>query len=264
MPFTISHAAVAVPLQPLARRGRLPLSALVIGAMVPDFEYFLHLRPLALWGHSLVGLATFCLPVGLAVLAAWELVVRDSVRDLAGLETRAVDTPRSGRWWALASVGILLGAGTHVLWDGMTHQGRWAERFVPALGATAIHLPDRPITWLAVLDHASTVVGGAVILVWLTKLLQPHRRALTTVHRSRWRAVVVTLLVGAATGVGLWNGSHGPAPTDYWNGELWLARVAVGAMLGLGAALLTFGAIHRLARPGTQLVLQEDDDNIGQ
>ncbi|HET7456508.1 MAG TPA: DUF4184 family protein, partial [Gemmatimonadaceae bacterium] len=85
MPFTLSHPAAAGALHPLVRRGWLPLSALVVGTMAPDFEYLIHLRPLALWGHSAVGLFAFCLPAGLAVLAAWELVVRDPVRGLIGL-----------------------------------------------------------------------------------------------------------------------------------------------------------------------------------
>ena len=42
LPFTLAHAAAVVPIW---RRGRsfLPLSALVVGCMAPDFEYFANL-----------------------------------------------------------------------------------------------------------------------------------------------------------------------------------------------------------------------------
>ena len=36
MPFTVSHAAAVLPLQRLG----LPLTALMIGSMAPDFGYF--------------------------------------------------------------------------------------------------------------------------------------------------------------------------------------------------------------------------------
>jgi hypothetical protein len=58
MPFTLSHPAAVAPLWPIARRFRLSLAALAIGAMVPDFEFFLHLRPAARWSHALVGVFT--------------------------------------------------------------------------------------------------------------------------------------------------------------------------------------------------------------
>ena len=64
MPFTLSHAAVAAP---LARRG-LILSAVAIGSMTPDFEYFLRLSMNSRWSHSLPGVLTFCLPVSILVL----------------------------------------------------------------------------------------------------------------------------------------------------------------------------------------------------
>src|SRR5262245_44725270 len=70
MPFTIAHSAVALP---VLRWLRAPYaaSALVVGTMAPDFEYFLRLRPFASISHTLPGLLVFCLPAGAAVLAAF-------------------------------------------------------------------------------------------------------------------------------------------------------------------------------------------------
>ena len=61
MPFTPSHAVAAAPLW-LVARGWLPLSALVVGTMAPDYEFLLRLRPSAIVSHSVVGLVVFCLP----------------------------------------------------------------------------------------------------------------------------------------------------------------------------------------------------------
>src|SRR3954469_3094720 len=66
MPLTISHAAAVLPIH-AATRQRLPLTALMIGSMAPDFGYvfsYAASRPLT---HSIPGLFIFALPAGLAV-----------------------------------------------------------------------------------------------------------------------------------------------------------------------------------------------------
>jgi hypothetical protein len=249
MPFTISHAAIVAPLQPLVRRWRLPLSALAVGAMVPDFEYFVHLRPLALWSHSLVGLLTFCLPTGLVVVSIWEFVMRDAVASfLTGGETWSRE-PRSARWWALAVIAILLGAASHIVWDGLTHRNGWGEQMLPQIGATAVAMRGRPLTWGVLLDYASTVVGGALVCAWLAFVVR-RDGARDVWAQPGWRWPVLMWIVGGGLVFGYWNGSRSPAATDYWSGELWLARAAVGAMSGFGVALLAFCVFYRITQSG--------------
>ena len=68
MPFTVSHIAAVLPGYRPLKRAHV-LTAAVIGSMVPDFGL---LVPgfMARWQtHSLPGLFTFCLPIGLAALA---------------------------------------------------------------------------------------------------------------------------------------------------------------------------------------------------
>src|SRR6202050_3072102 len=65
MAFTISHAAAVLPFSRPLARWRL-LSAAVIGSMVPDFGWFMPLRPARFETHSVLSLLSFCLPVGLA------------------------------------------------------------------------------------------------------------------------------------------------------------------------------------------------------
>src|SRR5260370_376021 len=64
MPFTISHAAAVLPFSRLLARWQL-LSAVVIGAMVPDFGLFFPWRIQRFETHSVWGVFAFCLPVGL-------------------------------------------------------------------------------------------------------------------------------------------------------------------------------------------------------
>jgi hypothetical protein len=239
LPFTLSHPAAAAPLWPLIRRLRVPLAAVAIGAMSPDFEYFIHLRTLALWSHSLTGLFVFCLPAGLIVLALWELFAREPVLDLLGLGEAFHSTSRDRWWWGRAAAGLVIGAATHVLWDSFTHDGKWGVRQLPMLRATAGSVGGLPLPWFIVLDHVSTVIGGLVVLGWLGQRMS-RAGAFRAIAHSRWRWTTLLALAIAAVAVGLWNGFREPAALDYWNGEVWLARAMVGALLGLGLAILGF------------------------
>ena len=66
MPFTLSHAAAVLPISRLGRY-RLPLSALMIGSMAPDFGYFFSQEASRELTHSFASLPLFALPMGLAV-----------------------------------------------------------------------------------------------------------------------------------------------------------------------------------------------------
>jgi len=71
VPFTVSHAAAVLPLERLGKH-RLPLTALMVGSMAPDFGYVFSYEIGRPFTHSLLGLFMFALPVGLAV---WLLYV---------------------------------------------------------------------------------------------------------------------------------------------------------------------------------------------
>jgi Domain of unknown function (DUF4184) len=57
MPFTLAHPIAAYPLWQLSRK-RLNLLGLMVGTIVPDLAYFLALRPIESFGHTLPGALT--------------------------------------------------------------------------------------------------------------------------------------------------------------------------------------------------------------
>ncbi|WP_424531976.1 DUF4184 family protein [Sphaerisporangium viridialbum] len=85
MPLTLSHAAAVLPL-----RRRLPLAALVVGAMVPDLPYYAPLPVSAGTTHGWQGAVLVDLPAGAALLVLFELVLRTPLTALApeGLRAR--------------------------------------------------------------------------------------------------------------------------------------------------------------------------------
>lgn len=194
MPFTFFHPAAVVG---LLRRTPLVAAGLVIGAMSPDFEYFLRLNTVAAHTHTLPGLVYACVPLGLLALVAWQGLIREPfvgalpgpLRErVGGLASSGVPSDAPG--WGWAALSVLIGAATHLAWDLFTHPG-----YLPAqwLGLTAPSpLPGVP--WTGVLQRLSDVVGFAVLAVVVSRL----PRTPVTAARRPWLFWLVT---GVVTGL---------------------------------------------------------------
>src|SRR5208282_3822629 len=122
MPFTLAHPAAALPF----RKTGLVISAVVVGSMAPDFEYFLRLSPQGRYFHSLPGLIIYTLPVALAVLWLFHRSVKFAVLRLLPnrIRMRLSCTEFSfgnSRRFALLVLSVSVGALTHVIWDSFTH-----------------------------------------------------------------------------------------------------------------------------------------------
>jgi hypothetical protein len=208
MPFTISHAAAVLPIHRWLKHS-LPMSALMVGSMAPDFGYIFSYelsRPLT---HSFRGLFIFCLPAGLAVWLFYVAMLEKATTTLLSdrwhtrfARTDAITLPLALR----AALAVLLGAMTHLLWDSFTHRGTFMTDAFPAL------LSRTPgFTWLPIyhLLHALSSVAGLVILGWWLRHLQrqPPRALLRPYEISEQaRAIALWVLIAAPIlgGLGQW------------------------------------------------------------
>ena len=234
MPFTVSHAAAVLPLHRLSRN-LLPMSALMIGSMAPDFGYFFSLESSRLVTHSFMGLLTFSLPVGLCVWLFYVHVLEKATITLLGdsWHTRfartAATTPKLiGR----ACIAIVVGAFTHLLWDSFTHRGTFATDAVPALLS-----PMPGLSWMPVyhfLHGLSSVVGLVVLALWAHGLRRQPARALIRPYHISARARLVALLVLAAGTVSLGLAEWLPYAGARYDLQLFYA--AVGSMSGFFVA----------------------------
>jgi hypothetical protein len=208
VPFTFSHPAAAVPLARL----RLPLSALVVGSMSPDFAYFLGLTTQARYGHSFAGLFWFCVPVGLAVLWVFHRVIKRPALDLlpAALGERLAGAagpfafgplPR----FAVVALGVWLGAVTHVVWDAFTWHDGFGVALFPSLAVPlrTMHA-DQPYGGYAlygyrVVQHVSTALGAGLLTFWTVRWLRRAPRLPLPSRLLPWeRAAVWAVVLGGA------------------------------------------------------------------
>jgi hypothetical protein len=170
MPFTPAHVAAAFPF----RRSRLVWSALVVGTIAPDLEYFLRLAPGQPYGHTLPGVFLVTLPLALVTLWLFHALVKAPFIELLpeGLESRLA--PYAGKFrfggaarFALIVASVLIGILTHLVWDSFTHRNTWLVRDWSAL-RHPVHVNFLgAVPLYKLLQHASTLFGLMVLAVWI-------------------------------------------------------------------------------------------------
>jgi len=182
MPFTISHAAIVVPFSRPLARWRL-LSATIVGSMVPDFGLLMPWRPPRVETHGAMGLLTFCLPVGLATFWIFQRLLKVPLMavlpDAAYARWRNFALPAdidSLQQWLLAACGVLVGALTHLVWDGFTHEGARGIRMIPVLVEPVVDIAGHRLIGARLLQDVSSLVGLAVVLAIVGYGLRRGRR----------------------------------------------------------------------------------------
>lgn len=205
MPFTISHAAAAWPFE----KSKLVVSAVIIGAMAPDFDYFLDLGFSGRWTHTLAGSVEFSLPAALIVLAIFHFLLKKPAVALlpARVQRRIVIQPF--KFWPLRRflliVGsVLAGIATHLLWDSFTHPQGWGVERIAWLQSPHV-LWGRLWPNYKFAQHGSTVVGLLLLALWFREWY----RSKEPVHEiepqlsARVRVAVISAIVAIAFAVGL-------------------------------------------------------------
>jgi hypothetical protein len=169
MPFTLSHPAVTVP---FAKYG-LPLSALVIGSMTPDFVSFIPLAVDRQFTHSWPGVFLYCIPVGLAALWLFHRVLKFPLLSLLPLRHQEKLTPvalhfRFGPISQLLLIVccLIFGAATHILWDLLTHAGPWVDQNLPILYVPLVQTPYGELVLFKLLQHGSNIIGLFLLAKW--------------------------------------------------------------------------------------------------
>src|ERR1700689_299366 len=138
MPFTFSHPMAVLP---VLRVRWLDATCLVIGAMAPDFDYFIHGEQSGNFGHTLLGVAVFGVPITLIAAALFHGLVRDALLLVAPvtIARRGAIVARSPAAPMIALVtSAVIGNLTHLAWDGFTHDRGWGVRWFPRLLATRV------------------------------------------------------------------------------------------------------------------------------
>lgn len=208
MPLTFpSHSLAVLPLKMRWPR-RWDGVALVVGSAVPDAAY-----PVAGFfsmpdPHALAALLWWCLPVGIvgtAVIRWGAPSIAAHLPRLEGFELPAYGVLGGVRHrWYVTGYSILIGAITHICWDGFTHDPAGGHGWAVARFPVLLHsgLFGRP--WWYLLQQASTV-GGAVLAIGvfyyigrrgLIRTWHGEPRAVARAPRRFWSAAGLVAVLG--------------------------------------------------------------------
>ncbi len=134
MPFTLAHPSILFPFRWINKK-YISLTALIIGSMAPDFEYFIWMSPNAYVSHSLRGIYLFDLPLTFLFAFLFHIVVkRPLLHHFPFFKDKYLLPPYDyagylKKNWAVFTLSACVGIITHLLWDSCTHaQGYFVIR----------------------------------------------------------------------------------------------------------------------------------------
>ena len=201
MPFTFSHPAIVLPLAKI-HKNKLSATAVIIGSMAPDFEYFIRMEMYREHSHSLGGMLFFELPVTLLCCVIYHWLVRDSL-------IKALPEPIQNRfseyvgidlfgwlrkYWYVLIYSALIGAFSHIFWDAFTHSTGYFARRIPFLQETTTYfgVEMRNCDWGQLF---STLVGGMVILLAIILPIQGSVNWKKLLPKARYWITVFAILM---------------------------------------------------------------------
>lgn len=203
MPFTTAHIVAIIPFKKYTPHS-LSVSGLVIGSMVPDFEYFIRMTLYGHYGHTIGGIFFFDIPVGLVLYLFFHAIVRqNTIIHLPKYLFFRVGSADNFAWnlyfkkhYLSIIASIFIGILTHFLWDGLTHDEEYYfARFIPIL-LEKINVFGHLMILHFFLQLLSTLVG-MMILVWYIHALpvKPKKQIKTNQQMINFWASVLLLAI---------------------------------------------------------------------
>jgi hypothetical protein len=249
MPFTLSHPALVLPGY---RLRYLDFTALVIGSMAPDMEYFFRRQAIGVWGHSPLGLLAFNLPLTIVVALLFHQIIKPAL--IAHLPTPYDRYYRPAQYqpWITTTasywkipLSAMLGAASHILWDSFTHRSGFFVKQLPVLQSSFdsgfINLPIYIILQYGFSLLGLLAIAVAVYRQWRQSItanaITNHHKEVPThqVATNKWlywtAIAIITLLSASLRSTVIASAA----------GLQWINEFLVGALSGLFVGLLIMG-----------------------
>lgn len=173
MPFTVTHTLAVTPLFKWGR-GRLPLTALLLGSMVPDLPLFIDLGVSYSETHCLLGVLTHCLPLAAPAYLVFHFFLKKPIYQLCPdfMRRKLGFCLRPPKLHSISELSLILcalcsGALTHVVWDAFSHKGAWGvERF--SILSEGVVIAGRFIPGYKLIQYGSSLIGLPILryLAW--------------------------------------------------------------------------------------------------
>jgi hypothetical protein len=172
VPITVCHPVAAIPF----RRIGLVFSALTIGSMTPDFEFFLRLSDGKAAGHTLPGIFLFDVPVGIIALVLYHLLLKFPLLSLLShsVQSRLYSSASKFKFFPISRfclivLSLVIGAGTHLFLDAFTHADGWFVQHISLLYTPLIATSHGIVRVYFALQYAGSFFAAVLMLYWFLK-----------------------------------------------------------------------------------------------
>lgn len=202
MPFTFCHPAIILPLKKISPK-YISMTGLVIGSMLPDFEYFMRLQLTSSHSHTFAGIFYFDLPLGIILCLLFHNIVKNTLIDsLPGFLYNRLSFMKQINWnryfsrhYIIVAVSILLGTASHIFWDAFTHPtGFFVERIT--LLSYIINFDGVMIPVYKLCQHGGTVAGGFIILLYIMAMpAQAEKHNMNVRYWTTYFTIATTLII---------------------------------------------------------------------
>jgi len=196
MPLTFSHPAIILPAKYLPEKW-VSMTALIVGSVTPDFEYFIRLREESFYTHTLAGIFCLDLPAALLLTFIYHYLVRDLfISNIPGFFRKRFSPYMHFKWWQyfkqhflVVIICLLVGIASHLFWDSFTHLDGYFVRIIPVLKQST-HIFGSRIQYARLLQTISTIVGAAVILFAIMRMPAADKYATPNMPVDYWLIIV--------------------------------------------------------------------------
>ncbi len=176
MPFTFSHPAIVLPFCKL-KKVSLSVTGLVVGSIVPDFEFLIKLKETEWFGHTWAGIFVFDIPFAILLCFLFHLLIKNVlIVHLPKFLRLRFTTFISFNWKNYFKqhtvqffLSVLFGIGSHIFLDAFTHADGAFVR-PNAFFYYEIVIIWYPLPVYFVLQILTSLAGGLYILWFVLKM----------------------------------------------------------------------------------------------
>ncbi|QUI22551.1 DUF4184 family protein [Vallitalea pronyensis] len=169
MPFTLAHPAIVLPFG-FKKNPYIDFTALFLGAMAPDFEYYYRFRIIRTVGHTIAAQFYYNLPVILILAMVFHYIIkRPLVRHLPAPLNHwyyplTIERWRLNTWkrWLVVIYSGIAGCFSHLLWDSFTHGTSYFAQRIPLLQRSFLGIPI-----YSLLQSGSSLIGLIAIVLFV-------------------------------------------------------------------------------------------------
>lgn len=172
MPFTLSHTALVLPLY---RKRYFSATALIVGSVAPDFEYFFKMGVNSYYSHTIAAIFYYNIPVAVFLSFVFHLVVkRNLLHNLPPyFQRRFQDTLNFDiktffkEHWLMFLISAMIGAASHIFWDSFTHGSGYFVKRLSIYKGNYIPFDGVKYPLFYALQYISTGVGLIVLALFI-------------------------------------------------------------------------------------------------